>query len=168
MKLHLLLKNMARGGVLALLTGMCSQAWAQSDAYRSVRINYSDGTATDVVNLVDNLTTTVDGEFLYFHVGEDLVFSTELSMVSGLDFSHEAGLRQVNQTVSTMAFDGSSLSFTGLKAGEQVSVYGVNGMRVASATADSQGSVSISTESLRGVTYVINASGKNFKIALTR
>jgi hypothetical protein len=167
MNLHSTLKNIGRLGATALLLAMYTHAWA-ADAYRSVRINFNDGNATEVVNLASGMTTTADDEFVYFHVGEEMVFSAEYLTVSSMEFSQEASIKELAAGTTALAFDDSSVTLSGLSAGATASIVAVNGMEVARATADAAGCVTLSTSNLTSGAYIISADGKTFKIALSR
>lgn len=105
--------------------------------------------------------------------GDELVLTTHMNKVSYqssdvLKFTYlyvdAVSVNQVGAQQSMFSFRGNTLSVTGVESVSQIAVYSVDGMLVASGTADRNGAASIVLPEQPGMVYVVKTSIANFKI----
>lgn len=75
------------------------------------------------------------------------------------------GIKNAARFGSLLSFDGKHLSLTSLAPSSAVQVFTSDGALVASATADSRGSVSLSVPEHQGAVYLVKTSSVTFKIS---
>lgn len=147
---------------LAVVFAVSAQA-----QYRSVVVNFTDGSTTKVINLSSNVSTKFSEVYVNFVENGKQIFSAEVKDVKNFEFSEIAGIDEVMADgAPLMVQDGRILNFRGLIPGEtQIRIASVDGSIVRALTADSD-NLTIDASGYAPGIYVVAVNKTSFKIAL--
>ena len=138
--------------------------------------------AADGVNAIllegpsGNFTVLLDEQPVVTFSGDDFVVTTHMGASLSVPASYvtkwtyvydeeATSLKNAARFGSLLSFDGKHLGLSNLAPSSAVQVYTSDGALVASAKADSHGSVSLSVPERQGAVYLVKTSSVTFKVS---
>ena len=118
--------------------------------------------------LDDQPVVTFSDDYLVVFTHMGAAVSIPSSLVSKWTYVKDEDATDIGKIArfgSLLSFDGKHIGMSSLAPSTAVQVYTADGALVASATADSRGSVSLSVPEHQGAVYVVKTSSVTFKVS---
>lgn len=152
--------------LMALLVLPLGTTHAQETAEKvlCMVLTQKDGTVSKFA-LRDAPVITYEGENVIVGCGGQQL-TTEMSEITAINFEEDEidGIETVATTEQQANFSFNEASFSGMKAGEAVSVYTIDGKALFSSRANSEGDAHIDLNSLPHGIYILRTPSHTYKI----
>ena len=92
------------------------------------------------------------------------VYSFDLSEMWKITYYLPSSVNEIDREATTIDFLGDNIVLHGLKNGDEITVFTVNGMQILDKKAENTGDCTLQLSGLAQGVYMINVNGKTFKI----
>lgn len=124
-------------------------------------VNLSDGSTSSFALADHPIVKTLNGQFTV--ESENIDLSVPISELNSFHFSSDLSGIDEMLTKASHFIDKDHIIFNGIKEGNSISIFSVNGTLMAHAAADSDGNADINISNFPTSIYVVSTSSSTFK-----